>query len=168
MKVLDKREIFGKEVTTFRDLENPLFLAKELADWIGYNISSINKMLKNLDEDEKLKGTVFRAGQKREMIFLTEDGLYEVLMQSRKPIAKKLKKEIKNILRQIRLTGGYIPISKNDDEKAILEKAVHILNKTLESKEILLKQQAEELEILRLRNIIKTIVIAEQREELNK
>ncbi|MDO7206274.1 hypothetical protein Q5M85_21405 [Paraclostridium bifermentans] len=38
-------------------------------------------------------------------------------MQSRKPIAKKLKKEIKKILRQIRLTGGYIPISDEDDEK---------------------------------------------------
>lgn len=102
------------------------------------------------------------------MWFLTEDGLYEVLMQSRKPIAKKLKKEIKKILKQIRLTGGYIPISTEDDEKIILEKAVKILNKTLESKEILLKQKEEELEVLRLRNYIKTIVIAEQREELEK
>lgn len=102
------------------------------------------------------------------MWFLTEGGLYEVLMQSRKPIAKKLKKEIKKILKQIRLTGGYIPISNEDDEKVILEKAVKILNKTLESKEILLKQKEEELEVLRLRNYIKTIVIAEQREELEK
>ncbi|WP_255299871.1 BRO family protein [Bacillus cereus] len=35
------------------------------------------------------------AGQKREVLFLTEDGLYEVLMQSRKPIAKMFKKEVK-------------------------------------------------------------------------
>ncbi len=39
---------------------------------------------------------------------MTEDGLYEVLMQSRKPIAKKFKKEVKNILKTIRKTGGYI------------------------------------------------------------
>ncbi|WP_338557848.1 hypothetical protein QJR60_09755 [Paraclostridium sordellii] len=102
------------------------------------------------------------------MWFLTEGGLYEVLMQSRKSIDKKLEKEIKKILKQIRLTGGYIPILSEDDEKVILEKAVKILNKTLESKEILLKQKEEELEVLRLRNYIKTIVMAEQREELEK
>ena len=32
------------------------------------------------------------------MQFCTEDGLYEVLMQSRKPIAKQFKKEVKNTL----------------------------------------------------------------------
>lgn len=40
--------------------------------------------------------------------FLTEDGLYEVLMQSRKPIAKQWKKEVKTILKTLRKTGGYI------------------------------------------------------------
>ena len=166
MKILDKREILGQHVTTFGSLENPLFLAKDVAEWIGHSRAS--EMLKSIDEDEKLMQTILASGQTREMWFLTENGLYEVLMQSRKPIAKKLKKEIKKILKQIRLTGGYIPISNEDDEKVILEKAVKILNKTLESKEILLKQKEEELEVLRLRNYIKTIVIAEQREELEK
>lgn len=41
------------------------------------------------EEDEKLIGTLFLAGQHREVVMLTEDGLYEVLMQSRKPIAKQ-------------------------------------------------------------------------------
>ena len=40
--------------------------------------------------------------------FLTEDGLYEVLMQSRKPKAKEFKKEVKKILKSIRKTGGYV------------------------------------------------------------
>ena len=39
--------------------------------------------------------------------FLTENGLYEVLMQSRKPIAKEFKREVKKILHEIRMTGGY-------------------------------------------------------------
>lgn len=42
-------------------------------------------MLNNVEEDEKLTNTIYASGQKREMWFLTEDGLYEVLMQSRKP-----------------------------------------------------------------------------------
>lgn len=39
--------------------------------------------------------------------FLTEHGLYEVLMQSRKPIAKEFKRQVKRILTEIRQTGQY-------------------------------------------------------------
>lgn len=59
---------------------------KDVAECIGYNASSTNKFLSTVDDDEKLNGTIFRLGQNREMWFLSEDGLYEVLMQSRKPI----------------------------------------------------------------------------------
>ena len=65
------------------------------------------QMLAVVDEDEKLKYTMYTSGQNREMWFLTEDGLYEVLMQSRKPIAKEFKREVKQILKTIRQTGSY-------------------------------------------------------------
>ena len=42
------------------------------------------------------------------MWFLTEDGLYEVLMQSRKPIAKEFKREVKRILKSIRRDGMFV------------------------------------------------------------
>lgn len=47
-------------------------------------------MVNLVDKDEKLKRTLYVSGQNRQLWFLTEDGfgLYEVLMQSRKPIAK--------------------------------------------------------------------------------
>ena len=41
-------------------------------------------------------------------MFLTENGLYEVLMMSRKPIAKKFKKEVKRILHDLRLNGTVV------------------------------------------------------------
>jgi prophage antirepressor-like protein len=47
------------------------------------------------------------SGQLRKMWFLTEDGLYEVLMQSRKPIAKEFKRQVKIILKDIRRHGLY-------------------------------------------------------------
>lgn len=57
----------------------------------------MSRMVNLVDGDEKLKRTIYVSGQNREMWFLTEDGLYEVLMQSRKPIAKAFKKEVKKI-----------------------------------------------------------------------
>lgn len=110
IKVIDEREVLGKHFRVYGDIENPLFLAKDVAEWIEH--SNITKMLSSVDEDEKVK---IRPNQKlglltsnNEYNFLTEDGLYEVLMQSRKPIAKQFKKEVKKILKQIRLTGGIV------------------------------------------------------------
>nr|WP_255261300.1 hypothetical protein [Bacillus wiedmannii] len=51
-------------------------------------------MLRNVDEEEKLVRSFSGAGQIRSANFLTEDGIYEVLMTSRKPIAKQWKKEV--------------------------------------------------------------------------
>ena len=34
LQVIDKRNILDHEVTTYGDLENPLFLAKDVANWI--------------------------------------------------------------------------------------------------------------------------------------
>ena len=110
IKVIDEREVLGKHFRVYGDIKNPLFLAKDVAEWIEH--SNITKMLSSVDEDEKVK---IRPNQKlglltsnNEYNFLTEDGLYEVLMQSRKSIAKQFKKEVKKILKQIRLTGGVV------------------------------------------------------------
>ncbi|WP_158534755.1 ORF6C domain-containing protein [Romboutsia maritimum] len=112
LQVIDKTNILDQEVTTYGDLENPLFLAKDVAEWIEHSKPSI--MIETVDEDEKLKETIFTSGQNREMWFLTEDGLYEVLMQSRKPIAKQFKKKVKKLLKHLRLNkfNPYTNMSK--------------------------------------------------------
>ena len=101
LQVIDKRNILDHEVTTYGDLENPLFLAKDVANWIEH--SDVSKMMKSVDEDEKVKNIVRTLGGNQEMWFLTEDGLYEILMQSRKPIAKQFKKKVKKLLKDLRL-----------------------------------------------------------------
>jgi len=95
----------GQEVDVYGTAEEPLFLAKDVAAWIEHSKPSM--MLEGIDEDEKLKQTILTSGQRREVWMLTEDGLYEVLMQSRKPIAKQFKKGVKEILKTIRRTGEF-------------------------------------------------------------
>ena len=106
IKVIDEREVLGKHFRVYGDIENPLFLAKDVAEWIEH--SNPRMMLQNIDEDEKVVNNVYTPGGIQEAWFLNEDGVYEVLMQSRKPIAKQFKKEVKKILKQIRLTGGAV------------------------------------------------------------
>ena len=106
IKVIDEREVLGKHFRVYGDIENPLFLAKDVAEWIEH--SNPRMMLQKIDEDEKVVNNVYTLGGNQEAWFLNEDGVYEVLMQSRKPIAKQFKKEVKKILKQIRLTGGVV------------------------------------------------------------
>ncbi|MCI8628961.1 MAG: hypothetical protein HFE57_05585 [Firmicutes bacterium] len=119
LTVIQQQEILGKPLTVYGDFENPLFLAKEVAEWIEH--SQVVRMLQNIDDDEKVMNIVHTPGGNQEAWFLTEDGVYEVLMQSRKPIAKQFKKEVKTVLKSIRKHGYY---SVRDDEtKAKLMRA---------------------------------------------
>ncbi|MEK4315741.1 phage antirepressor KilAC domain-containing protein [Bacillus sp. FSL P4-0334] len=108
LKIIDQRELLGHEFKIYGTCEEPLFLARDVAEWIDYDVSSLNKMIRHVDEDEKVRKNVPTLGGNQESWLLTEDGLYEVLMQSRKPIAKEFKKEVKKILKTIRKTGGFI------------------------------------------------------------
>lgn len=71
-------------------------------------------MLQSVDEDEKVTNKVCTHGGVQTAWFLTENGLYEVLMLSRKPKAKEFKKKVKEILKTIRKTGGYINHGQED------------------------------------------------------
>ena len=107
LKIIDEREVLGKEFRIYGTYEDPLFLARDVANWIEYEGRS-GQLLNTVDEDEKLTHTIYASGQNRNMWFLTEHGLYEVLMQSRKPIAKEFKKKVKEILKTIRQNGVYM------------------------------------------------------------
>lgn len=105
LAILGTWEIFNKSFTIYGTNENPLFLAKDVAKHIGHTQAS--RMIEYIDDDEKVMNIVHTLGGEQQAWFLTENGLYEVLMQSRKPIAKKFKTKVKEILKSIRKTGQY-------------------------------------------------------------
>lgn len=156
LQVIKEQEVLGKDFKVYGSVDEPLFLAKDVAEWIDYSFKDsrkvnrdVSKMLKTVDDDEKIKCTLNLGGEdyshggirkNTEMWFLTENGLYEVLMQSRKPIAKQFKKEVKKILKQIRQTGGYIPFSQEESNEEILARALIIAKNTLDKKNKLIEE----------------------------
>lgn len=146
LMVLDEREVLGKEFKIYGTKDNPLFLAKDVANWIEH--SAVHMMMKNVDEDEKVRNIVSTPGGNQEMWFLTEDGLYEVLMQSRKPIAKAFKKEVKSILKQIRKHGMFAADELLDNPDLLIAAATRLKEEReariiAEKKIIELKPKAE-------------------------
>ena len=106
VSIFKQESLFGIAFNIYGTAENPLFLAKDVADWIGH--SNSRSMIDSVDEDEKVVRNVYTLGGNQETWMLTENGLYEVLMQSRKKIAKEFKKGIKEILKSIRKHGAYL------------------------------------------------------------
>lgn len=170
LQVINEQEVLGKQFKMYGTKEEPLFLAKDVANWIEH--SNVSKMLNSVDDDEKLIATcdvtnsytTSKSRNNQDMWFLTEDGLYEVLMQSRKPIAKQFKKEVKKILKQIRQTGGYIPYSQEESDEEILAKALIIAQNTLAKKDELIEQMKPKVDyhdkVLNVDKLVTTTDIA--------
>lgn len=146
MQVLTSKQVLGKDFKVYGTIENPLFLAKDVAEWVEH--SDVSTMMRNVDDEEKLIQKIFVSGQNRNLWFLTEDGLYEVLMQSTKPIAKQFKKQVKAILKEIRTKGGYIATSEEDTEETILARAVLLAQATIEKKNKQIEQMKEDIYVL--------------------
>lgn len=137
LQIINEQEVLGKHFTVYGTADEPLFVAKDVAEWIEH--SNPTEMLKSVDDDEKLTSTILRAGQIREVNLLTENGLYEVLMQSRKPLAKEFKKKVKEILKSIRKHGLYAI----DDLLENPDMAIAALQKLKEERQLRLKAQEE-------------------------
>lgn len=161
IQVLKQSELLGHQFTVYGTPENPLFLAKEIAECIDYDKSSLNKLVASVDDDEKVRNILPTPGGNQQVWMLTEDGLYEVLMQSRKPIAKQFKKGVKQILHEVRTTGGYIATHAEDTPEEIMARALTIAQQTLAKREERLKQ-------LEAENQQKEETIELQQEEIKK
>lgn len=136
VKIINKSTFLDKEIDVWGTVEQPLFRAKDVASWLG--IKNVPDLVKRIDNEEVHRLNL--CGLQGETWFLTEDGLYELLMQSRKPIAKQFKKGVKKILHEIRTKGGYIATNENDSDEDIMARAYVIAQRTLARREERIRQ----------------------------
>ena len=148
LKIIDERELLGKQLRIYGDFQNPLFLAKDVAEWIDYDKEKVGQMLNSIDNDEKITSPIYYSGQVRNMWFVTEEGLYEVLMQSRKPIAKKFKKKVKEILKDVRKYGMYATDELLDNPDLIIKMATRLKEEKAKNKELEDKMKEDKPKVL--------------------
>lgn len=97
-----KNEEFGEIRTVMKDGE-PMFCLVDICK--ALEISNPSKVAQRLDNDERTKFELGRAGETN---FITESGLYAVILRSDKPNARKFRKWITSeVLPSIRKTGSY-------------------------------------------------------------
>ena len=111
----------------------PWFVGKDVANVLGY-AKPLDAIQRHVEIEDSVKhGLLDSNGKTQQTIFINESGLYSLILSSKLPQAKEFKRWVTSeVLPQIRQTGGYIPVKKEDDEKTILCKAIDIMNRTIE------------------------------------
>ena len=143
IKIFESPE-FGRIRTVSDERGEPWFCLADVCKVLGLKQNGVVMRLeKGVISTEPLS----TRGGTQMANFVSEDGLYDVILDSRKPSARAFRKWVTSeVLPQIRRTGGYVPLEEQDDEKTILAKAVRILNRTLEQKDVLLRRKEELIE----------------------
>ncbi len=95
-----------RAIPVYGDLDKPLFRAQDLADLIQYGEGNVWNLVQMCEEDERLKLPLLVSGQYRQTTFITENGLYNILSQSRKPIARAWRRVVHDELIALRRLQG--------------------------------------------------------------
>lgn len=112
---------------------NPWFLGADVCTILGTATNHIREYL-DADEITNIRSTDIAQNGGKAPVFVSESGLYSLVLRSRKPEAREFKRWVTHeVLPQIRRTGGYIPTTDADDNMTILAKAVMIGQRTMEA-----------------------------------
>ncbi len=134
---------FG-EIRTTGTSENPLFCLSDVCSVLGLRQGDVKQ---RLDKGVVSTQPLETAGGIQHANFVNEDGLYDVILDSRKPQAKAFRKWVTSeVLPAIRKTGGYIATKSDDTPEEIMARALTIAQATLAKREERLKQLEAETE----------------------
>lgn len=135
---------FG-EIRTAGTSEDPLFCLSDVCSVLGLRQGDVKQ---RLDKGVVSTQPLETAGGIQQANFVNEDGLYDVILDSRKPQAKAFRKWVTSeVLPAIRKTGGYLATKSDDTPEEIMARALTIAQATLAKREERLKQleaQAEQ------------------------
>lgn len=109
----------------------PWFVAADVCRALGLGNSS--QAIAKLDDDEK-SGVIISDPRGREQVtrFISESGLYALVLSSRKPEAKAFKRWITHeVIPEIRKTGGYIAGQETMDDDQLLANALMVAQRKI-------------------------------------
>ncbi|GGB61336.1 putative antirepressor - phage associated [Lentibacillus populi] len=96
----------GQNLTIITNGDDHEFLLKDLCNILG--LGHVATVKRRLDKDVVSKHPLQTAGGTQQATFVNEDGLYDVILDSRKPEAKRFRKWITSeVLPSIRKHGAY-------------------------------------------------------------
>ena len=130
----------GHEIEIFELDGEILFNPYQVGECLEISDATVRDHMRKMNKNQVVKltnsdvaSTNIRKLNNAGENFLTESGLYKLLMKSRKPQAERFTDWVTDeVIPQIRKTGGYIPNNQNMSEAEIMATAMQIANRTIE------------------------------------
>lgn len=98
---------FGNIRVCGADTENPLFCAMDLCRALGYS-NGRDAVAKHVDSEDVAKRDTLTKGGTQQLTFVTESGMYALILGSKLPQARQFKHWVTSeVLPSIRKTGSY-------------------------------------------------------------
>jgi phage antirepressor protein len=128
---------FG-EIRTAGTADNPMFCLTDVCKALGLTAKGVNQ---RLNKEVISTYPLETAGGIQQALFVNEDGLYDVILDSRKPEAKVFRKWVTSeVLPTIRKTGGYITTMPEMSDAEIMAKAMTIAQNTIANRNARIQQ----------------------------
>lgn len=115
IKIVGEIRFQNTVIPVYGDLDKPLFKASDIADLVEYGNGNVWNLVRLCEEDEHLLLPLAVGGQKRQVTFITETGLYNILSQSRKPLARAWRRVVHEELIALRRSQGKNVAEKFDE-----------------------------------------------------
>jgi anti-repressor protein len=136
-----KNELFEVEV---RKDENDEFLfnAEMVAKNLGFKrVANSGNIVVRWDRVNKYLSSCPQVGTVKSGDYIPEYAVYKLAFKANNEIAEQFQDWLAiEVIPQIRKTGGYIPIEKEDSPELIMAKALKIAEKTIQEKEIIISK----------------------------
>lgn len=147
---------FGEIRTVAKDGE-PMFCLMDICK--ALEIKNTTDVAKRLEEDEVTRFNL--GGRVGKTNFITESGLYAVILRSDKPNAKQFRKWVTSeVLPSIRKNGGYIAGQETLSDEELMAKALLVAQNKIIERDRLIEQQKTKIEADRPKTIFADSVAA--------
>lgn len=136
---------FGDIRTIIAEDGEPRFCLADLCKAI--NVTNHRNVAKRIDQEGVRRMDILTQGGTQQVLFVTEAGMYEVLLRSDSEEAKPFRKWVTSeVLPSIRKTGGYIATKHDDTPEEIMARALVVAQSTLERQQKRLQEQTMTIE----------------------
>ena len=125
---------FGAIRTMSNEQGEPMFCLKDVCEVLELQTKQV---VRRLDDDVFSKHPIVDSlGRTQQATFVNEDGLYDTILESRKPQAKGFRKWVTSeVLPSIRKQGGYMVAKAGETDEEVLARALQIMQAAVQRRD---------------------------------
>lgn len=143
---------FGQIRTSVTESGEPLFCLADLCKAI--NVTNHRNVAKRIEQDGVRRMDIIDSmGRNQQVLFVTEPGMYEVLLRSDSEKAKPFRKWVcGEVLPSIRKSGGYMVARPEETPEQIMARALMVAKDTIERQQAALAKAESKALLLQSQN----------------